>query len=129
MASRHIDPYTVLGVSPTATQAEITHAYRRRLRALHPDTRASAAESTSGADDRLQEVVAAYALLRDPARRAQYDRDAKAGRIRDASRMVGPSETVSPGAVRIPVRHVRSEPRAGGRIRPPLWVRPERRTY
>jgi hypothetical protein len=33
------DPYLVLGVSPTATQAEITHAYRDRLRAHHPDTR------------------------------------------------------------------------------------------
>ena len=33
------DPYLVLGVSPTATQAEITHAYRTRLRAHHPDTR------------------------------------------------------------------------------------------
>ena len=32
------DPYLVLGVSPTATQAEITHAYRDRLRAHHPDT-------------------------------------------------------------------------------------------
>ncbi len=30
------DPYLVLGVSPTATQAEITHAYRTRLRAHHP---------------------------------------------------------------------------------------------
>src|SRR4029453_14757940 len=33
------DPYLVLGVSPTATQAEITHAYPDRLRAHHPDTR------------------------------------------------------------------------------------------
>lgn len=113
MASRQVDPYTVLGVSPTATRAEITRAYRRQLRALHPDTRTSAA--TSAADDRLQEVVAAYALLRDPARRAQYDRDARVGRVRDVSRTVRPSDRVNPGAVRIPVRHVRSEPRAGGR--------------
>ena len=26
------DPYSALGLSPTATQAEITHAYRRHLR-------------------------------------------------------------------------------------------------
>ena len=39
MVREHPDPYLVLGVSPTATQAEITHAYRTRLRAHHPDTR------------------------------------------------------------------------------------------
>jgi curved DNA-binding protein CbpA len=31
------DPYLVLGVAPTATQAEITHAYRTHLRAHHPE--------------------------------------------------------------------------------------------
>ena len=39
MVREHPDPYLVLGVSPTATAAEITHAYRTRLRAHHPDTR------------------------------------------------------------------------------------------
>ena len=32
------DPYLVLGVLPTATQAEITHAYRTRLRAFTINT-------------------------------------------------------------------------------------------
>ena len=66
------DPYQVLGVSPTATQAEITHAYRTRLRAHHPDTRRTAASHT--ADEHLRQLLAAYALLRDPVRRADYDR-------------------------------------------------------
>jgi len=66
------DPYLVLGVSPTATQAEITHAYRDRLRAHHPDTRH--APSPQNADEYLRQVLAAYTLLRDPARRADYDR-------------------------------------------------------
>ena len=66
------DPYLVLGVSPTATQAEITHAYRTRLRAHHPDTRHAPSPQT--ADEHLRQVLAAYALLRDPARRADYDR-------------------------------------------------------
>ena len=66
------DPYLVLGVSPTATQAEITHAYRTRLRAHHPDTRHTPPSHT--ADDDLRQVLAAYNLLRDPARRADYDR-------------------------------------------------------
>ena len=72
MVRENPDPYLVLGVSPTATQAEITHAYRTRLRAHHPDTRHPPASKT--ADDDLRQVLAAYGLLRDPARRADYDR-------------------------------------------------------
>jgi curved DNA-binding protein CbpA len=71
MVRENPDPYLILGVSPAATQAEITHAYRSRLRAHHPDTRRSLSSQT--ADDRLRQVLAAYALLRDPARRADYD--------------------------------------------------------
>lgn len=66
------DPYTVLGVSSAATQAEITHAYRRHLRDHHPDTRHTT--PNSGADERLRQILAAYALLREPHRRAEYDR-------------------------------------------------------
>jgi curved DNA-binding protein CbpA len=66
------DPYLALGVPPTATQAEIIHAYRTHLRAHHPDTRP--ARSAHTADEHLRRVLAAYALLRDPARRADYDR-------------------------------------------------------
>lgn len=65
------NPYAVLGVSPTATQAEITHAYRHQLRTYHPDVRPGMSRST--ADERLRQIIAAYALLRDPTRRADYD--------------------------------------------------------
>lgn len=65
------DPYIVLGVSPRATPAEITQAYRRLLRDYHPDRRAG--ESNSGADERLRQILAAYAMLRDQRRRAAYD--------------------------------------------------------
>jgi curved DNA-binding protein CbpA len=47
------DPYLVLGVPPTATQAEITHAYRTHLRAHHPDTRP--ARSAHTADEHLRQ--------------------------------------------------------------------------
>jgi DnaJ-class molecular chaperone len=67
------DPYTVLGVlSPTATHAEITHAYRRHLRDQHPDV--SSQESNPDANERLRQILAAYTLLRDRTRRAVYDR-------------------------------------------------------
>jgi curved DNA-binding protein CbpA len=73
MPRKLFDPYAVLGVPPTATSDEITRAYRSKVRALHPDTRA-ARRSSPLADEQLQRVVAAYALLRDPEPRARYDR-------------------------------------------------------
>ena len=100
------DPYSVLGVSPTATQAEITHAYRRHLRDHHPDIRSR--ESNSQADERLRQVLEAYALLRDPHRRAAYDR------AHPAHQDTGP--------VPIPVTHNDSAP-----DQPPLWAGPVRR--
>src|SRR6476661_1747398 len=56
MVREHPDPYLVLGVSPTATQAEITHAYRTRLRAHHPDTRHTPSSQT--ADEHLRQLLA-----------------------------------------------------------------------
>jgi DnaJ-class molecular chaperone len=72
------NPYLVLGVSPRATQAEITHAYRRQLRDHHPDMRPPA--PSGGADERLRQILAAYTLLRDPHRRAAYDRTTEPAR-------------------------------------------------
>jgi curved DNA-binding protein CbpA len=81
MSSSHQpDPYTVLGVDPTATTEQITHAYRALLRRHHPDTRAESpteqmhTDPVHADDARLQLVLAAYAVLRDPAQRANYDR-------------------------------------------------------
>ena len=67
------DPYQVLGLTSSASQREITRAYRRLLREHHPDTRTHSATADPAADEELQRVLAAYALLRDPRRRATYD--------------------------------------------------------
>ena len=68
------DPYAVLGVPSTATEDEIRRAYLRQVRVHHPDARPAIQRSTSSADETLRRVVAAYDLLRDPERRARYDR-------------------------------------------------------
>jgi curved DNA-binding protein CbpA len=65
----------VLGLPQTATSDEITRKYRKQVRAYHPDTRATP-RSIPLADEQLRRVIAAYALLRDPERRARYDRAA-----------------------------------------------------
>src|SRR4051812_12991112 len=70
MQPENDDPYAVLGVTATATAAQISHAYRALLRALHPDTRRRAgAPLTEAADAELQRVVTAYAALRPAAPR------------------------------------------------------------
>lgn len=66
---RGADLYALLGVEPGATAEVITSAFRARVRELRPDTRVDAATA-----ERFGEVRAAYEILRDPLRRAAYDR-------------------------------------------------------
>lgn len=61
---REPDLYAALGVPSDASPAEIAHAYRRLVRAHHPDTRSDSEESAAAAP--LHEIVAAYEVLRDP---------------------------------------------------------------
>ncbi len=68
------DLYGVLGVASDASQAEIGHAYRRLIRAHHPDVHPNPDSDT------LAAAAAAYAILRDPARRAAYDRSRRPAR-------------------------------------------------
>ncbi len=63
------DYYKVLGVSATATPKEITKAYRKLARELHPD----ANPGNAAAEERFKEVSAAYDVLGDEAKRTEYD--------------------------------------------------------
>ncbi len=65
------DPYRVLGVSAGASQQDIARAYRRAAQHAHPDARP---HDPAAAAARFQALTAAYDLLRDPDRRAEYDR-------------------------------------------------------
>lgn len=57
------DPHAVLGVTPIATPAEINHAFRAKLRALHPDGRQH--NDVGAADEaQLRQLIAAHHLLR-----------------------------------------------------------------
>jgi molecular chaperone DnaJ len=60
------DYYAVLGVAPTATDKEITRAYRKLAKQYHPD-------ANPGSEDRFKEISAAYDVLGDEAKRKEYD--------------------------------------------------------
>jgi curved DNA-binding protein CbpA len=62
------DPYAVLGVASTATPEEVVAAYRALARRHHPDVSAEA-----DAEHRMAEINAAWSVLRDPAKRAEWD--------------------------------------------------------
>lgn len=70
MTHEHRDPYVVLGIGRYASASDVARAYRRAARATHPDSSSGGASSA----ERFQTVTDAYEMLRDPQRRAAYDR-------------------------------------------------------
>lgn len=64
------DYYKVLGVSRDADEKTIKSAYRKLARKYHPDVNTADAN----AEDRLKEINEAYEVLKDPEKRAKYDR-------------------------------------------------------
>lgn len=79
--------YEVLGVPPTATGEEVRHAYRRLVKASHPDA--------AGDPDRFRTITVAYDVLSDATRRAAYDR--RLGRVPGPTRgAVQPADSPRP---------------------------------
>jgi curved DNA-binding protein CbpA len=94
MTSReHRDPYGVLGVRRQASPDEIARAYRRAARATHPDSGGACAGA-----ERFQAVSDAYEVLRDPGRRAGYDRLHPLSRQRAAGAAGGSVRYAAPGS-------------------------------
>ncbi|MDQ7782448.1 MAG: DnaJ domain-containing protein [Desulfomonilaceae bacterium] len=67
MAKR--DPYGVLGVSRSASDAEIKKSYRKLARQYHPDMNPNSKDSEA----RFKEISEAYEILHDPEKRRRFD--------------------------------------------------------
>ena len=63
------DYYTTLGVTKNASQEDIQRAYRKLARKYHPDV-----SKTPDAEEKFKDVGEAYEVLKDPDKRAKYDR-------------------------------------------------------
>ena len=64
------DYYEVLGLSKGASADEIKKGYRRKAKELHPDSNTS----DPSAESKFKEANEAYDVLKDPERKAAYDR-------------------------------------------------------
>jgi len=90
------DPYKILGVSSSATGAEIKSAYRKLAKQHHPDLNA-------GNADKFKEINGAYDILSDETKRAKFDRG-----------QIDPSGNEKPGAGFWRSWGARSRPRHAG---------------
>jgi len=68
------DYYKVMGVEPDASADDIKRAYRKLARKYHPDV-----SDDPNAEDRFKEIGEAYEVLKDPAKREEYDQLRKGG--------------------------------------------------
>ena len=98
------DWYGILGVDPSASDAEIGRAFRSLARRFHPDVGPDPSEGN------FSDVAAAWEVLGNPSRRADYDR----------TRSGMPA-----GGIRIPVRRWAAEPNGSASVDASQPTRPE----
>ncbi|XP_071696687.1 chaperone protein dnaJ A6, chloroplastic-like isoform X2 [Rutidosis leptorrhynchoides] len=68
------DFYSILGVSKSASKADIKSAYRKLARSYHPDV-----NKEPGAEQKFKDISNAYEVLSDDEKRSIYDRYGEAG--------------------------------------------------
>jgi hypothetical protein len=105
--------YEVLGVAPTAPTSEVRRAYVALARRHHPDRDGGDADSMRAIND-------AWATLRDPARRASYDRAIGGGPTPPAP--VAPARSAAPSELDDLLADLEDDTPLGGQIVLPGWL-------
>ncbi len=84
------DYYKDLGLTQSATEAEIRRAYRKLAKQYHPDT-------NPGSDEKFKQVSAAYDVLSDADKRSAYDEVRRLGPVAGGFRGGGFGANGAPG--------------------------------
>ena len=89
------DYYAVLGLPADASAKEVTKAYRKLARELHPDKN----PNNAAAEERFKEVSVAYEVLGDDTKRSEYDEvpDPYYGGIEEFERVLDLCEAAARG--------------------------------
>lgn len=83
-ATSKTDYYSVLGLAPGATPAEVKRAFRERAKNTHPD-----ASRTTDTTKEFLVIKEAYEILYDAQRRAEFDRRRQMAEVADLAFSVG----------------------------------------
>lgn len=87
------DPYSVLGLSPNATDEEVKRAYRALAKKYHPDMN----PGDAAAAQKMNEINAAYDQIKNPQQQTTYKntyQDPFAGWYRQSSSYTGDADSM-----------------------------------
>jgi len=84
LATSKTDYYSVLGLAPGATPAEVKRAFRERAKNTHPD-----ASRTTDTTKEFLVIKEAYEILYDAQRRAEFDRRRQMAEVAELAVSVG----------------------------------------
>ena len=82
----NFNPYTVLGISKTATDKEIKKAYVKKVKESHPDVKKDDGKA-------FKQVQKSYEILRDSQKRREYDMGSTGGGFGGQQRQGGYQNT------------------------------------
>ena len=81
------DYYKILGIAENASAEEVKKAYRKLARKYHPDV-----SKEPGAEEKFKGLREAFEVLKDPAKRAEYDQLKKLGAFEKSGNFHPPPE-------------------------------------